>query len=62
MLLVQFTCIAPKHSISTSKQAAYVNNIFSSLCNDGYIDAVVVDCPSGTKIEKDVVQELSQGI
>ena len=62
MLLVQFTCIEPKFDISALDQAAYVDNIFSSLCTDGYIDAVVVARPAGTKIEQEAVQELDQGI
>ena len=61
MLLVQFTCIEPKLDLSTLDQAIYVDNIFSSLCANGYIDAVVVDRPSGTKIEQDAIQEFDQG-
>ena len=62
MLLVQFTCIEPKFNISVLNQAAYVDNIFSSLCTDGYIDAVVVERPTGTKIEQEAVQEFDKGI
>ena len=62
MLLVKFTCIEPKLRISTLNQEAYVSNIFSSLCANGYIDAVVVYCSGRTEIEQDAVQEVEQGI
>lgn len=61
MLLVQFTCIEPKLDLSTLDQSAYVDNVFSRLCADGYIDAVVVDC-SSSRIEQDAIQEFDQGI
>ena len=62
MLLVQFTCIEPKLNTSDLNQASYVNNIFSSLCANGYIDAAVVYCSGGIVYEQDAVQEIAQGV
>lgn len=59
MLLVSFNCIDPQQNIEDYEE--YVRNIFSSLSTDGYIDSIVVDCPDGSTINQDIVQEFDPG-